>query len=191
MSCSFLMPSLFALDRIETINGFPTDAGRRRYAAEGHSRGVLGEPRHRDYWSGIRVSDAGIPGMHSMSMHKILVVDDEPRMRRVLQAGLVVHGYEVDEAESGEEALTKVEAEHYDVVLLDLNLPGIDGIETCRGIRSASEVPVIIVSIRVSQKDKLAARVAGANDYITKPFGLDELLKRILVVSNIRPCRDE
>lgn len=132
-----------------------------------------------------------VPEAHSMSMHKILVVDDEPRMRRVLQTGLVVRGYQVDEAESGEEALAKVGGERYDVVLLDLNLPGIDGIETCRGIRSASKVPVIIVTIRASQKDKSAALDAGANDYITKPFGMDELLERIWTVSNVKPRSDE
>ncbi|MGA7295263.1 MAG: response regulator [Terriglobales bacterium] len=106
-------------------------------------------------------------------------MDDEPQMRRVLRSGLNARGYEVVEAQSGEEALTKVDVERFDVVLLDLNLPGIGGIETCRSIRSCSEVPVIVVSIRGSQKDKSAALAAGASGYVTKPFGIEQLLERI------------
>lgn len=122
-----------------------------------------------------------------MSVQKILVVDDEPQMRRVLRASLVAHGYDVVEAASGEEALNRLNANHCDCVLLDLNLPGMDGIDTCRAIRKKSKVPIIVVSIRDSQKDKAAAREAGADDYITKPFGVDELLSRIDVVSGNHP----
>lgn len=114
-----------------------------------------------------------------MSLQKLLVVDDEPQMRRVLRASLIAHGYEVVEAGSGEEALAQLNSEHFDGVLLDLNLPGIDGIQTCRAIRADAQVPVLIVSIRDSEKDKSAARDAGANGYITKPFGVEELLPRI------------
>jgi two-component system KDP operon response regulator KdpE len=100
-------------------------------------------------------------------------------MRRLLRGCLSAHGYQVAEAESGEEALNKLKAERCDLVLLDLNLPGLDGIQTCRAIRVDSEVPIVIVSIRDSEKDKAAAREAGADDYITKPFGIEELLSRI------------
>jgi two-component system KDP operon response regulator KdpE len=114
-----------------------------------------------------------------MSLHKILVVDDEPQMRRVLRASLIAHGYEVVEAGSGEEALTRLNSQHFDCVLLDLNLPGIDGIQACRAIRADCQVPVLVVSIRDSEKDKAAARDAGADGYITKPFGVEELLPQI------------
>lgn len=114
-----------------------------------------------------------------MTLHKILVVDDEPQMRRVLRASLIAHGYEVIEAGSGEEALTRLNGQHFDCVLLDLNLPGIDGVQTCRAIRTDSQVPVLVVSIRDSEKDKIAARDAGADGYITKPFGVEEVLPHI------------
>ena len=118
-----------------------------------------------------------------MSLQRILVVDDELQMRRVLRASLSAQGYQVVEAESGESALSRLRAERCDFVLLDLNLPGLDGIATCRAIRADSDVPIIVVSIRDSEKDKAAARGAGADDYITKPFGFEELLTRIREVS--------
>jgi two-component system, OmpR family, KDP operon response regulator KdpE len=114
---------------------------------------------------------------------KILVVDDEPRMRRVLHTTLIGRNYEVVEAASGEEALNRLSADSCDVVLLDLNLPGLDGISTCRAIRTISEVPIIVVSIRDSENDKIAAQEAGADDYITKPFNFERLLQRIWAVS--------
>jgi len=117
--------------------------------------------------------------MKYMTLQRILVVDDEPQMRRVLRAALVAHGYEVAEAASGEEAITRLSAQRDDCILLDLNLPGMDGIETCRAIRARSHVPIVVVSIRDSERDRAAAREAGANDYITKPFGVEELLSRI------------
>jgi two-component system, OmpR family, KDP operon response regulator KdpE len=120
--------------------------------------------------------------MH-MSLQMMLVVDDEVQMRRVLSASLSVHGYQVIEAESGEEALNRLSAERCDFVLLDLNLPGMDGIATCRAIRAHSEVPIIVMSIRDSEKDKAAAREAGADDYITKPFGIEKLLSCVTEVS--------
>jgi two-component system, OmpR family, KDP operon response regulator KdpE len=117
-----------------------------------------------------------------MSMEKILVVDDEPQMRRVMRAALTAHEYEVVDARSGEEALLKVETERFDFVFLDLNLPGIGGISTCRAIRAGSDVPIIIVSVRMSEKDKVTALDAGADDYVTKPFGIQELLARIRAI---------
>lgn len=116
-------------------------------------------------------------------MARVLIVDDEPQMRRVMQAGLVASGYQVAEAESGEEACRQVHQSIYDLVLLDLNLPGIGGIETCQAIRSTSNVPIIIVSVRRSQRDKAAARAAGASDFVTKPFDMQELLDRIRAAS--------
>ena len=118
-----------------------------------------------------------------MSVQRVLVVEDEAPMRRVLRASLTLHGYEVVEAESGEAALDRLNGECCDLVLLDLNLPGIDGIDTCRAIRANSRVPVIVVSIRDSEKDRNAAQAAGANGYVTKPFSIDAILSRIQEVS--------
>jgi two-component system KDP operon response regulator KdpE len=123
--------------------------------------------------------------MH-MSVQKILVVDDEPQMRRVLRTSLIAHGYEVVEAASGEEALNKLSTERYDCVLLDLNLPGLDGVETCRAIRASCQIPIVVVSIRDSENDKAAAREAGADEYLMKPFGVEELLSRIQAASRSR-----
>lgn len=121
------------------------------------------------------------------SIGTILVVDDEPQMRRVLRATLIAREYKVVEAASGEDALEKFGVEPCDCILLDLKLPGLDGIDTCRAIRRRSNVPIIIVSIRDSEKDHLAAQEAGADDYITKPFGLDVLLSRIQEIKRCRP----
>ena len=118
-----------------------------------------------------------------MKLQKVLVVDDEVQMRRVLRASLTVHGYDVVEAESGEEALDRLNGEQCDLVLLDLNLPGIDGIDTCRAIRANSNVPVIVVSIRDSEKDRAAAQDAGADGYVTKPFSVDTIISRMQAVS--------
>lgn len=118
-----------------------------------------------------------------MSLPMVLVVDDEVQMRRVLNASLSIHGYQVIEAESGEEALNRLNAARCDLVLLDLNLPGMDGFATCRAIRAHSELPIIVMSIRDSEKDKVAVREAGADAYIKKPFGIEELLLRISEVS--------
>jgi two-component system, OmpR family, KDP operon response regulator KdpE len=118
---------------------------------------------------------------------KILVVDDEPQMRRALRASLNAHGYEVVEAQSGEEAVRKLDAEVCDFVLLDMNLPGRDGLATCRTIRAGSEVHIIIVSIRSSERDKVAVLKAGADDYVTKPFSVPELLARVEAVKRRKP----
>jgi len=114
-----------------------------------------------------------------VSAGKILVVDDDPQIRRVMRATLVGHKYEVIEARNGDEALTRIPAEMPDLVLLDLNMPGIGGLETCRHLRSGSDVPIIVLSVRNTEKDKVAALDAGADDYVTKPFGMEELLARI------------
>jgi two-component system KDP operon response regulator KdpE len=114
-----------------------------------------------------------------LSAGKILVVDDDPQIRRVMKATLVGHGYEVIEARTGEDALEKFPHEMPSLILLDMNMPGIGGLETCRAIRAGSDIPVIILSVRNTEKDKVAALDAGADDYVTKPFGIGELLARI------------
>jgi len=122
-----------------------------------------------------------------MSVARILVVDDDTQMRRVLRASLNAHDYEAVEAGSSEEALRRLNDELCDFVLLDLNMPGIGGMATCRAIRTGFEVPIIVVSIRNSEQDKVAALQAGADDYITKPFGVQELLARIQAIARRRP----
>jgi len=113
-----------------------------------------------------------------MNSATILVVDDEPQLRRVMLATLTDLGYVID-AKSGEEALEKFRHESPDLVLLDLNMPGIGGLETCRAIRSGSDVPIIILSVLTVSLNKKEALDAGADDYVTKPFGIQELLARI------------
>jgi len=110
---------------------------------------------------------------------RVLVVDDEPQIRRVMRATLVGRGYMVSTARNGEEALDKIREERYDLVLLDINMPGIGGMETCRTIRSQSDIPIVILSIRNTEKEKVEALDAGADDYVTKPFSMPELLARI------------
>jgi two-component system KDP operon response regulator KdpE len=109
----------------------------------------------------------------------ILVVDDEPQIRRVMRSTLSTHGYVITEAKSGEEALESLGANRPDLVLLDMNMPGIGGIEACRAIRSASDIPIIMLTVRNAERDKVAALDAGADDYVVKPFGFEELLARI------------
>jgi DNA-binding response OmpR family regulator len=110
---------------------------------------------------------------------RVLVVDDEAGLRRALAANLRARGYDVDLAASGEEALALAARGHPDVVILDLGLPGIDGVEVVRGLRGWSAVPILILSARDSEPAKVAALDAGADDYVTKPFGMDELLARV------------
>src|SRR6266852_1340565 len=112
-------------------------------------------------------------------MSRVLVVDDEPQIRKTLEVNLRARRYEVDLASTGEEALELAARHHPDVVILDLGLPGIDGTDVVRGLRGWSTVPIIILSVRDAESDKVAALDAGADDYVTKPFGIDELLARL------------
>jgi two-component system KDP operon response regulator KdpE len=112
---------------------------------------------------------------------KILIVDDEPQIRRALGAGLRANGFEVELAETGEAAITSIPMTRPDVVLLDLTLPGIDGIDVVRKVREWSSVPIVVLSARGSERDKVVALDVGADDYLTKPFGMGELLARIRV----------
>lgn len=114
-----------------------------------------------------------------MSAAKILVIDDDPQIRRAMRATLTARDYEVNDARTGEEGLEMLRSAPYDLVLLDINMPGIGGIETCQLIRSSSETAVIMLTVSNSEKDKVAALDAGADDYITKPFSMPELLARI------------
>jgi len=109
----------------------------------------------------------------------ILVVDDDPQIRRVMKVTLTGQGYEVDDAKTGDEALEKLREAHFDLVLLDMNMPGMTGLETCRLIRSQSEVAIIMLTVRDNESDKVEALDAGADDYVTKPFHPSELSARI------------
>jgi len=112
-------------------------------------------------------------------MHRILVVDDDPQIRRVMRAALTGESFEVSDVRTGEDALQAVRDTKFDLVLLDVNMPGMGGMETCRLIRANSEIAIIMLTVRNAQQDKVAALDAGADDYVTKPFGMPELLARI------------
>jgi two-component system, OmpR family, KDP operon response regulator KdpE len=114
-----------------------------------------------------------------MNSVKILVVDDEPQIRRVMRTTLVSQGYVMAEAKSGDEALELIPVERPDLILLDVNMPGRSGLETCREIRLASDVPIIMLTVRNTERDKVQALDAGADDYVVKPFGSEELMARI------------
>ncbi|MBV8811498.1 MAG: response regulator transcription factor [Acidobacteriaceae bacterium] len=110
---------------------------------------------------------------------KILVVDDEPQIRRVMKAALAIEDYFVADAKSAMEALEKLRQDRYDLVLLDMNMPGMSGLEACTEIRKTSDVGIIMLTVRDSEANKVAALDAGADDYVTKPFSMPELLARI------------
>lgn len=110
---------------------------------------------------------------------RVLVVDDEPAIRRFLRTSLTAHGNEVFEAKTGQEALALVVAHRPDLIILDLGLPDMDGVQVTKRLREWSKIPIIILSVREHETDKVAALDAGADDYLTKPFGLDELLARM------------
>jgi len=109
----------------------------------------------------------------------ILVVDDEPQILRVMRATLPARGYEVRTAPGGAEALDELQKEIPDLIILDLVMPNVSGLEVCRRVREFSSVPIIVLSAKEFESDKVAALDMGADDYITKPFGLDELLARV------------
>jgi two-component system KDP operon response regulator KdpE len=116
-----------------------------------------------------------------MKKTKILIVDDEPHILRALRAGLVAHGYDVVSAADGEEALDRAATELPDAVILDLNLPKLSGLDVCKALREWSPVPILVLSVRDAERDKVTALDLGADDYLTKPFGTDELLARLRV----------
>ena len=112
-------------------------------------------------------------------MTRILVVDDEPQILRALGTNLRARGFDIDLAETGEEALELAARHRPDLVIVDLGLPGIDGVEVVRGLRGWTNVPIVVLSVRDAEADKVLALDAGADDYVTKPFGMDELLARL------------
>lgn len=112
---------------------------------------------------------------------RILIVDDEPAIRRFLQTVLTAHGYTVSEATRGEEVVSQLTAQRPDAIVLDLGLPDMDGVQVTRLVREWSQIPILILSVRGSEADKIAALDAGADDYLTKPFGSGELLARLRV----------
>ncbi|WP_089154416.1 response regulator [Micromonospora sp. NBS 11-29] len=116
-------------------------------------------------------------------MTRILVVDDEPQILRALRINLRARGYDVEVADTGAAALKAAAGHPPDLVVLDLGLPDLDGAEVIRGLRGWSGVPIIVLSGRAGSEDKVAALDAGADDYVTKPFGMDELLARIRAVT--------
>jgi two-component system KDP operon response regulator KdpE len=112
---------------------------------------------------------------------RILVVDDEVEIVRALQRSLTAHGFEVFAAYSGEEALEAVAHYRPDVMVLDLGLPGMSGLEVCREVRAQSNLPIIVLSVKDTERDKVQALDLGADDYVSKPFGVNEVLARIRV----------
>ncbi len=114
-----------------------------------------------------------------MSGARILVVDDDPQIRRVLKVTLAGQGFEVEDARNGEEALERLRSHRVDLVLLDINMPGMSGLDICRSVRAGSEVAVIMLTVRDEEADTVEALDAGADDYVTKPFKPSELLARI------------
>jgi DNA-binding response OmpR family regulator len=123
-----------------------------------------------------------LTGEHRV-VRRILVVDDEPQIRRIMRAVLVAKGYEVFEAESGENALALIRSSKFDLVLLDINMPGISGIEVCLQVRTTSEVPIVMMS--AGEESRAKALKAGANDYLKKPFGASQIFS--CVELNFRP----
>lgn len=123
---------------------------------------------------------------------RILAVDDEPQILRALRTSLTARGHEVATAPNGETALDSLSSGQFDLVILDLGLPGIDGVEVIRRLRNWSAVPVIVLSVRDAQADKVSALDAGADDYVTKPFSMDELQARMrAVLRRMVPSGDE
>jgi two-component system KDP operon response regulator KdpE len=110
---------------------------------------------------------------------RVLVVDDEAQIIRALTVNLQALGYQVDAAATGEDALKKAADHKPDAVILDLGLPGIDGVEVIRGLRGWTKIPIIVLSVREEEREKIAALDAGADDYVTKPFGMGELVARL------------
>ncbi|MGI8826677.1 MAG: response regulator [Chloroflexota bacterium] len=113
------------------------------------------------------------------SSARVLVIDDEPQIRRLLSLSLTRQGYQVESVATGEGGLDVLTQMPIDIVLLDLGLPDVDGLEVARQIRAWSQVPIIVISVRENERDKIAALNLGADDYVTKPFSIEELLARV------------
>ena len=124
-------------------------------------------------------------------MTRVLVVDDEPGLLRALGINLRARGYEVDLAADGTTALALASRELPDAVVLDLGLPDIDGVEVIEGLRGWTEAPIIVLSARTEEQDKVVALDCGADDYVVKPFGMDELLARLRAALRRRPANED
>ena len=122
---------------------------------------------------------------------RILIVDDERQITRVLSRGLTAKGYDVHVAADGEAALQTFGDWHPDLIITDLSMPNMNGLELCRRLRAFSEVPIIVLSVKGEERAKVEALDAGADDYVTKPFGIDELLARIRAMLRRAPVADE
>ena len=116
-----------------------------------------------------------------MSGARVLVVDDEQRVRRLLQTALTERGYDVTTAASGEEAMAAIAKRQPDIILLDLIMPGMSGLDVCRSVRQDLSTPIVVLSAHGEEHDKVLALDLGADDYLTRPFGMEELLARIRV----------
>ena len=125
------------------------------------------------------MSDALHADIRSVPPVRVLVIDDEPQIRKFLDISLRAHGYRVDAADTGAAGLAALATQGADVVVLDLGLPDRDGIDVLRELRQWSQVPVIVLTVRAAEAEKVAAFDAGANDYVTKPFGVQELMARV------------
>ncbi len=141
------------------------------------------------YWSQLyqRIIPTAIGG----GMTRILVVEDEEGIADFLRRGLILSGYEVDVAYDGESALSRAREQMPDLVILDLMLPGLDGVEVCRRLRAASDVPIVVLTARDAVSDKVQGLDAGADDYLTKPFAFDELLARVRAALRRRAPSEE
>ncbi len=126
-----------------------------------------------------------------MDVKRILVVDDEPQITRVLRHSLSAHRYDVRTAADGQSALDTIQDFRPDLVITDLQMPELSGLELCRKIRIFSEVPIIVLSVKGEESTKVAALDAGADDYVTKPFGMDELLARVRAALRRAPSEAE
>lgn len=122
---------------------------------------------------------------------KVLVVDDEPQITRVLRRSLAAHHYDVRTAADGVSGIETLQDWHPDLVITDLQMPEMDGIQFCREIRKVSDIPIIVLSVRGEEKTKVEALDAGADDYVTKPFGIDELLARVRATLRRLPDPEE
>ena len=127
----------------------------------------------------------------TLSNPRIMVVDNEPQIRRVMRTSLTSNGYFVEDARSGEEAMGRIRENRFDLVLLDMNMPGMGGLAACRAIREHWDVGIVILTVRGSERDKIAALDAGADDYVTKPFSMPELLARIRATLRRMPLQGE
>jgi two-component system response regulator ArlR len=130
-------------------------------------------------------------GDDDMNKHKILIVEDEKQMAMFIQMELTHEGYEVDQAYDGREGLEKVENNEYNLILLDIMIPSLNGIEVCRRIRQFSNVPIIMLSAKSDIHDKVLGLDVGANDYLTKPFEIEELLARIRVYTREKGLKNK